>query len=133
MKGKSKAKKRKAQQTMTTLARFAMGFVVLTIILAIGASMTSNLQATQCSGKVGQFNYSSTICCSTVNVTNPTTACDVVGGYVSGVAFNVSQSGLDALNQFGTWFPVIVIAGIGAFVIGLIFTFFMGKGRSKGY
>ena len=82
--------------TMDALATFAIGFVVLAIVIAVGANVLTNLQSTQ-----------------TIN----------------SVAYNVSGSGLSALNQFGTWFPVIVIAGIGAFVIGIIFTFFMGRGK----
>ena len=48
-------------------------------------------------------------------------------------AYNVSDKAAVGLGEYGNWFKIIVIVGVAAVILGLIFTAFGNKGNQAAY
>ena len=84
------------------LTDLAIGIVVLGIVVSIGATILINVRDT-----AATYNASGSL--------TPT------------AAYNVSNQAAIGLAEYGNWFKIIVIVGVAAVILGLIF---MAFGRS---
>jgi len=51
----------------------------------------------------------------------------------NGVAYNLSNSAAVGLGEYGNWFKILVITGVAAVVLGLIFMAFGRRGGPASY
>lgn len=97
---------KKAAFKLTDLLPVAILFVIATIGISIGATVLDDIQSDYVTGAAG--------CNST-----STTAC--------GYAFNISESGLQAENELGSWLDTIALITAAAIIIAVLVTSFMMK------
>jgi hypothetical protein len=90
------------------LTDLAIGIVVLGIVVSIGATILLNVRDT---------NLTNTAGCNATD----TSACDT--------AYTLADSAATGLAEYGNWFDIIVIVGVAAVILSLIF---MAFGRRDG-
>jgi len=98
----------KKKYSAVDLTDLAIGIVVLGIVVSIGATILINARDTFVTGALG--------CNATV-----TTSC--------GVDYNLSNAAATGLAEYGNWFDIIVIVGVAAVILSLIF---MAFGQDRG-
>lgn len=106
------------------LTELAVGIVILGIVVAIGATIltqVANAGAT-CPTAFPTFTASTQLCS---NSSGSTTA-------PTNVAFNVSMAAATGLGTYGNWFTILVIVGVAAVILSLIFMAFGRSGGSSG-
>lgn len=84
---------------------FAISFVVVVIVIALGGSLMGTFQANQVTGAAG--------CNATV-----TTGC--------GIPYNVTVQGMNGMKTFGDYLPTIAIVLVIAVIIAIIVTYLYG-------
>lgn len=106
MENKTRMKLKKNAVDLTDLA---IGIVVLGIVVTIGATILLNVRDTNIDGSL--------------NCTSPTDAsgCDH--------AYTLADSAATGIAEYGNWFDIIVIVGVAAVILSLIF---MAFGRAGG-
>jgi hypothetical protein len=92
------------------LTDLAIGIVVLGIVVSIGATILLNVRDTNVSNTNG--------CNATVK-----TSC--------GAAYDLADSAAVGLAEYGNWFDIIVIVGVAAVILSLIFMAFGKRGGSN--
>ena len=102
----------KLQKSAVDLTDLAIGIVVLGIVVTVGATILVNVRDT---------NVDGTLHCNSVN----TTGC--------GTAYNLANDAATGLAEYGNWFGIIVIVGVAAVVLSLIFLAFGGRGSGTSY
>ena len=102
----------KLQKTAVDLTDLAIGIVVLGIVVTIGATILVNIRDT--------------------NVTN-TNGCNSTHTAGCGNAYNLANDAAVGLAEYGNWFGIIVIVGVAAVVLSLIFLAFGGRGSGTSY
>jgi hypothetical protein len=80
--------------SLQEMAPLAISFVIIAIVLGIGATVVASIQATQ------------------GNSTSTT------------IAYNASGNGLTSLNTLASWLPTIAVIIAAAVVIGIIVAYF---------
>ena len=93
------------KRSAVDLTDLAIGIVVLGIVVTIGATILLNVRDT---------NYDSTL-----NLTQQDSAWNLADAAASGIA------------EYGNWFDIIVIVGVAAVILSLIFMAF-GRGEGQG-
>lgn len=107
----------------------ALVLVIGAFVIAIGAEMLETGAETFCDYTYGSYNSSpygyapgadpvsgSYIgCCQTINSTD--NACTA---WSDSAAYNVSFSGLDGMDTFGTWIPLIALVIVLTLIIGIL-------------
>jgi len=96
------------KKSAVDLTDLAIGIVVLGIVVSIGATILLNVRDTNVTNVDG------------CNATN-TTGC--------GTAYDLADSAASGIAEYGNWFDIIVIVGIAAVILALIF---MAFGRGSG-
>lgn len=98
----------KLQKSAVDLTDLAIGIVVLGIVVSVGATILVNVRDT---------NYT----------LSPT--CNETSGILHGCgsAYNVADAAATGLAEYGNWFKIIVIVGVAAVVLSLIFLAFGGR------
>ena len=100
----------KLKNSAVDLTDMAIGIVVLGIIVSIGANILLNVRDT---------NYELSATCN--ETSGITTGCDS--------AWQLGDSAAIGLAEYGNWFDIIVIVGVAAVILSLIF---MAFGRRDG-
>ncbi len=110
--------KKGALEALTSLAiALVVAGLAVVIGMVIFAEVTTNLSTSQaCNNASAHFNASGRTC--TVNSTSAEKDPQGVTNTTQGISDTVS-----AMATIPTWFGIIVIASIGAFLIGLISVF----------
>ena len=98
----------KMKKPAVDLTDLAIGIVVLGIVVTIGATILLNVRDT---------NLTNTAGCNSTD----TTACNS--------AWNLADSAATGIAEYGNWFDIIVIVGVAAVILSLIF---MAFGRAAG-
>ena len=95
------------------LTDLAIGIIVLGIVVSIGATILLNVRDT---------NYVLSATCNDTSGIH--TGCDT--------AYNLADSAASGLAEYGNWFDIIVIVGVAAVILSLIFMAFgrTGSGDS---
>ena len=96
----------KMQKSGVDLTDLAIGIVVLGIVVSVGATVLVNVRDT--------------------NVSN-TAWCNATTQDACGAAYNVADAAAVGLAEYGNWFKIIVIVGVAAVVLSLIFLAFGGR------
>ena len=108
----------KMKKSAVDLTDLAIGIVVLGIVVTIGANILLNVRDT---------NYVEAPSCgqnATGGTTDPTyTEC--------GHAYDLAESAATGIAEYGNWFDIIVIVGVAAVILSLIFMAF-GRAGSGG-
>ena len=91
------------------LTDLAIGIVVLGIIVTIGANILLNVRDT---------NYVLTSTCNDTSGIH--TGCDS--------AYQLADSAATGIAEYGNWFDIIVIVGVAAVILSLIFMAFGQRG-----
>ena len=99
--------KLKYENSAVDLTDLALGIVVLGVIVSVGATVLLNVRDT--------------------HVTN-TPGCNETHTEGCGTAYNLSNSAAEGLGEYGNWFKILVIVGVAAVVLSLIF---MAFGRAS--
>lgn len=94
--------------TIQDIVPIAITFVVITIVLGFGASITSSVQTTQVTGGVG--------CNTTAGVYNN-----------CGYAYNASNYGLSSINTFASNLPLLATVVVAAVIITVLLVYLGGK------
>jgi len=102
----------KLQKSAVDLTDLAIGVVILGIVVSIGATVLVNMRDTHLTG---------TVDCNAVN----TSGC--------GTAYNIADDAATGLAEYGNWFNIIVIVGVAAVVLSLIFLAFGGRTGGASY
>jgi hypothetical protein len=84
------------------VAPIGVAFIVLTIVLGLGATVVTQMQTSMLSN---------------------TTAAAIDDS----VAGNVTLSGMSALNTFGTWLPTIALVVVVAIILGIVTIYLMKR------
>ena len=103
-----KNKEMEYKRSAVDLTDLAIGIVVLGIVVTIGATILLNVRDTNFTDTAG--------CNATV-----TTDCDS--------AWQLADSAATGIAEYGNWFDIIVIVGVAAVILSLIF---MAFGRREG-
>ena len=93
----------KLKNSAVDLTDLAIGIVVLGIVVSIGATILLNVRDT---------NITNTPGCNSTDVT----ACDT--------AYTLADEAATGLAEYGNWFDIIVIVGVAAVILSLIFMAF---------
>lgn len=116
---KYKTMKMEMKKSAVDLTDLAVGIIVLGIVVSIGASVMLNVRDTN--------NKVPTAGCglnATGGTTNPTyDQCNT--------AWQLGDKAATGLAEFGNWFNIIVIVGVAAVILSLIFMAF-GKREGQG-
>ena len=94
--------KKKNGFTVEELLPLSIAFVVVTIAIAMGANVLSQIQAGEVTGVAG--------CNATV-----TTGC--------GYSYNATDNGLASLDELSSWLPTIALIVAAAVIIGIIIVY----------
>ena len=107
--------KNKKGISIEQMGGLALAFVLVAIIVGIGATIVTEIQSGQCTG--GSSGWNATL-----------GACTVTGGLsnLSTIASNISSEGLSGLETMGEWLPTIAVIISAAVVIGVIVKYFQG-------
>ena len=97
----------KMKKPAVDLTDLAIGIVVLGIVVTIGATILLNVRDT---------NVDGTLNCNAVN----RTGCDS--------AYNLADAAATGIAEYGNWFDIIVIVGVAAVILSLIFMAFGRRG-----
>jgi len=97
----------KLQKSAVDLTDLAIGIVVLGIIVTIGATVLVNVRDT---------NYELSATCN-----------ETSGVYTGCPGYEVANDAATGLAEYGNWFNIIVIVGVAAVVLSLIFLAFGGR------
>ena len=109
---KQKNMEMKMKNSAVDLTDLAIGIVVLGIVVTIGATILLNVRDT---------NYVLSATCN-----------DTSGIYSGcGNAWNLADSAASGIAEYGNWFDIIVIVGVAAVILSLIFMAF-GRAASGG-
>jgi len=100
----------KLKKSAVDLTDLAIGIVVLGIVVSIGATILLNVRDT---------NYVETATCNDTSGIH--TGC--------GSAWDLGDAAATGLAEYGNWFDIIVIVGVAAVILSLIF---MAFGRREG-
>ena len=113
MEEKTKMQKLKQKHSAVDLTDLAIGIVVLGIVVTIGATILLNVRDT---------NYTESATCN--QTSGITGGCDT--------AYNLADSAATGIAEYGNWFDIIVIVGVAAVILSLIFMAFgrAGSGDS---
>ncbi len=98
----------KHKNSAVDLTDLAVGILVLGIVVTIGASILLNVRDTNVDGSLN---------CNAVNRTD------------CGHAYDLADSAATGIAEYGNWFDIIVIVGVAAVILSLIF---MAFGRNEG-
>ena len=98
----------KLKKPAVDLTDLAIGVVVLGIVVSIGATVLIGVRDT---------NVDNTLNCNAVNRTD----CPV--------SYNLANDAALGIAEYGNWFDIIIIVGIAAVILALIFMAF-GRGGS---
>ena len=93
------SRSKKGSMTLSDLAPVAIAFVFVAVVLGVGASVLSSIQADQVTNTAG--------CNSTAK-----TGC--------GVSYNATGDGLNSLSELSSWLPTIALVIAAAIVIGVL-------------
>ncbi len=93
------------------LTDLALGIVVLGIVVSVGAVILVGVRDTSITDTAG-CNSTDTSDCA--------------------VSYNLANDAALGLAEYGDWFDIIVIVGIAAVILALIFMAFGGRGSSAG-
>lgn len=102
----------KLQKSAVDLTDLAIGIVILGIVVSVGATILVNVRDT---------NVTDTAWCNATD----TNAC--------GTAYNLANDAATGLAEYGNWFGIIVIVGVAAVVLSLIFLAFGGRSGGTSY
>lgn len=102
----------KLQNSGIDLTDLAIGIVVLGIVVAIGATVLVNVRDTNVDG---------------------TAYCNATSQVSCGTAYNLANDAATGLAEYGNWFSIIVIVGVAAVVLSLIFLAFGGRSGGMSY
>lgn len=102
----------KLQKSAVDLTDLAIGIVVLGIVVSVGATILINVRDT--------------------NVTN-TAGCNATDTSECSVSYNVANDAAVGLAEYGNWFKIIVIVGVAAVILSLIFLAFGRSGGGMSY
>ena len=105
--------------TLQEMAPLAIAFVIIAIVIGIGAQVVSdvglNLGAAECTKNLhGTWNGTGLYCGNSSNGTI----------HYSGYAENVTSQGTSALGTLSSWLPTIGVIVAAAVVIGIIVAYF---------
>jgi len=119
------SKKKKKGMSVANLQGVAMAIVVAAISIAIGGSILSTLQVSQCVGTYGTYNNTNigTLCCSSVNASNTNQCLTMQEG---SVAYNITGFGLTSLSTMGQWIPLLALVIIASVIIVVVIRSFGG-------
>jgi len=95
----------KMKNSGVDLTDLAIGIVVLGIVVTIGATILLNVRDT---------NYVETATCN--HTSGIVTGCDS--------AYTLADSAATGIAEYGNWFDIIVIVGVAAVILSLIFMAF---------
>ena len=95
--------------TLRDLLPIALIMAVAIIATAISADVVSDIQDDQISNTAGCNSTAKTSC---------------------GYGYNVSASGLEGLQELGSWFPTIALVVAAAIIIGILVLSFAYGGRN---
>ena len=88
-----------AEFELNQLGTVAIAFVFVAVVIGIGADVLGDIREQQVPGTGG---------CNSTHVTN------------CGYDYNASTSGLNSVDELGTWLPTIALVIAAAFVIGVL-------------
>lgn len=100
--------KNKKGMTLNQFGGLALGFVLVAIIIAIGGTVLTQTQRTQCSGGVSGYN-DTIFGCAVASTT---------------IASNATGQALTGIASMGAWLPTIAVIVAAAVVIGVIVRYF---------
>ena len=103
----------KLQKSAVDLTDLAIGIVVLGIVVSIGATILVN---------VADTNYELSATCNTTS-----------GVYTGCPDYELANEAATGLAEYGNWFSIIVIVGVAAVVLSLIFMAFGGRSGGTSY
>jgi len=100
--------------TLQQLAPIAISFVVIAIVLGIGATVVEDVRESGCENFWNTTNAQAPFCSSADNdsLAEP------------GYAYNASGSGIEAIGTLADWLPTIGVIVAAAVVIGIIVAYF---------
>ena len=101
------------QKSAVDLTDLAIGIVVLGIVVSIGATVLVNIADT---------NYVLSATCNTTS-----------GIYTGCPDYELANDAATGLAEYGNWFSIIVIVGVAAVVLALIFLAFGGRTSGTSY
>jgi len=103
----------KLKNSSVDLTDLAIGIVVLGIVVTVGATILLNVRDT---------NYVVSATCN--DTSNIHTGCDS--------AWTLADSAASGIAEYGNWFDIIVIVGVAAVILSLIFMAFGQRGSGSG-
>ena len=110
--------------TLQQMAPIAISFIIIAIVLGIGATVVSDVQWTQftdnCAEQSGTINNSDIQAPFCANSSNVSLDESIGNSY----AYNSSGSGLEAINTLADWLPTIGVIVAASVVIGIIVAYF---------
>lgn len=101
--------------TLQELAPIAISFVVIAVVLGIGATVLSDVQESQCDNFWNTSDAQAPFCSTAAN-----NSADLGGTF----AENASLSGMEAIGTLADWLPTIGVIVAAAVVIGIIVAYF---------
>jgi len=96
--------------TIQDFGTLALGFVLVSIIIAVGATILVQTASTQCTTSAG-WNANNNTC-------SPSTTT---------VAYNATVQGISGTTSMSNWLPTIAVIIAAACVIGIIVRYFGGQ------
>ena len=100
---------------ITEVPQLVIVFLVIAIVLGVGATVLTEVQSNQCT-----YGYSETLGC--LNSTGGTG-----GSKGTTLASNISGQGIDAQKGLGNWQGTWVVIVAAAVILGIIYRYLLGS------
>lgn len=98
--------------TIGDLGTLAIAFVIIAVIIGVGATILTQVQANQCVGGSAGWNSTASVCGLAGSSYNTST-----------VASNITGDALSGQEDLGDWLPTIATIMGAAAVLGVIYYF----------
>ena len=104
---------------LSEVPSLAVLFVLIFVVLGVGATVLDQTRQTQCSGTIAgvAYTYANNTCYATMDTENKT-----LGGPIS---WNSTSYGLTGVNTLASWGPTWAVIIAAAVVIGVIAAYLM--------